>query len=389
MINTIDPLKTAKNTLVKSPAMRSLRLKSPTIRNVFLFNTLILGVLTAPALYAASSDEAPWYQVNVIIFERIYSSENEYWSKDNVLAYPKNMAFLGDPGSHNTPQVTKTDASQYLQTPSHEEQDITFTPEPPFIKLNDEKGLQDTAKRLRNARNYRVLFHESWRQPLQSLNKSPAILIKGGDKFDDKYALNGAITLGVGRYLHAKANLWLTQFEANFGQEIGEWPALPKPPSQNVFTEQVRNETTDSLLTSSNLDKQTNLTHHSQPQKQTRFDDTDVELNLDNGFKSESFKNTDITFTHNTLSHTLTDTLPIDNIINERYIIKNITTLNQTRRMRSNEIHYIDHPKLGVIINMTRYERPKAPDTKPKEASAMTADDQNTKVTIPTPSLDF
>ena len=38
------------------------------------------------------------------------------------------------------------------------------------------------------------------------------------------------------------------------------------------------------------------------------------------------------------------------------FIIKNIMTLNQSRRMRSNEIHYIDHPRMGVIIKIMPLE---------------------------------
>ena len=33
-------------------------------------------------------------------------------------------------------------------------------------------------------------------------------------------------------------------------------------------------------------------------------------------------------------------------------------SLNQSRRMRSKEVHYIDHPMIGILALITPYERP-------------------------------
>ena len=40
------------------------------------------------------------------------------------------------------------------------------------------------------------------------------------------------------------------------------------------------------------------------------------------------------------------------------YLIKRIVKLNQERSMRSNEIHYIDHPLLGIIVKIVPVETP-------------------------------
>jgi len=40
--------------------------------------------------------------------------------------------------------------------------------------------------------------------------------------------------------------------------------------------------------------------------------------------------------------------------------IQQIVTIQQSRRMRSNETHFIDHPKLGILVRLTPYtEKPK------------------------------
>ncbi len=41
---------------------------------------------------------------------------------------------------------------------------------------------------------------------------------------------------------------------------------------------------------------------------------------------------------------------------NQDYLIKRIVKLNQERSMRSNEVHYIDHPLLGIIVKIVPVE---------------------------------
>lgn len=61
------------------------------------------------------------------------------------------------------------------------------------------------------------------------------------------------------------------------------------------------------------------------------------------------------------LSETWPELPAIPNTFNESgssqdYTIKRIVKVNQERSMRSNEVHYIDHPLLGIIIKIVPYE---------------------------------
>ncbi len=49
---------------------------------------------------------------------------------------------------------------------------------------------------------------------------------------------------------------------------------------------------------------------------------------------------------------------------------KPVYRLNETRRMRSRELHYLDHPMFGVIALITPYELPVAAAPAPKPAAA-------------------
>ncbi len=48
-----------------------------------------------------------------------------------------------------------------------------------------------------------------------------------------------------------------------------------------------------------------------------------------------------------------------ENDSNQNYVIKRVVKVNQERSMRSNEVHYLDHPLLGVIIKIVPYEADK------------------------------
>lgn len=50
------------------------------------------------------------------------------------------------------------------------------------------------------------------------------------------------------------------------------------------------------------------------------------------------------------------NTFTNDGEISKDYIVKRIVKLSQERTMRSNEVHYIDHPLMGVIVKITPAE---------------------------------
>jgi len=51
------------------------------------------------------------------------------------------------------------------------------------------------------------------------------------------------------------------------------------------------------------------------------------------------------------------------------YPFRHAIVHRQSRRMRSGETHYLDHPVLGVVIRITRNEGPEPPTRPPGEAA--------------------
>lgn len=165
---------------------------------------------------------------------------------------------------------------------------------PPFVLLprNELKLARHATSLARDAR-FQVLFHQAWRQPLTSPRNAPAILIHGGSPFGRHHELEGSITLSLPQLVQVQTRLWLTEFTLNPNQSGGDWPALPAVPTQAQSDDQ------------------------SPSSSQTTWPDTD---------------------------------LP------ETPVPQRIITLEEERKMRLGELHYIDHPLLGMIIQITRPE---------------------------------
>lgn len=345
--------------------------------------------LTAEEAYATFYEN--WYHVEIIIFERIEQrgEDPETWPVNLSLSYPARLTFLKDDepategnevenvdvaernnndGDGNTGESNEADSAllatlqrsgtedplnkKYRNAIEKAERDRLTPNETPYILLDESsRALNHEARILGRDRSMRVLFHEAWHQPMASLDQAPAVVISGGEVFDTHYELEGSVKLFVSRYLHVHTNIWLSQFEANVGQDTQHWPPLPDRPLPPVLVDEDAEETTQGELSETEA-----------PTSTLNFDlsvDTNSSLNAldyetDNG---DVFGNTNSTL--------WTDYAKI----NERpFVTKQIVTLEQQRRMRSGELHYLDHPKLGIIIVIEKY----APEPPPLDQAVET-----------------
>lgn len=186
---------------------------------------------------------------------------------------------------------------------------ITIDPNMPSVSSTANSSLfSNAAKRLTKNGSRRVLFHQSWVQTPKKRDESSSIVVLGGNKYGNHFELEGSIKISRERYLHVQTQLWFSQFggglESNTqssatsnefhmsDSEINsdQWPALPTIPVEAFVAPAAGGV--------------------SLPQR----------------------------------------ALPKSN---GQYQTTQIVTFNQKRRMKSNENHYIDHPKLGMLIRIT------------------------------------
>jgi len=302
----------------------------------------VLSAMPAWAQQGVDAREEPdpgpdWFQVELVIFARPDgASQGEKWPRDLELRYPFNWVELKDP------EAPKSWLPDWLEKPINPglvgapgleaPDEPRWTPlqvdldRRPYFRLDVKaRSLNTIANALKRNSEYRLLFHQAWRQPLVENQNNPAILIAGGDQFGSHRELAGSITLSLSRYLHLRTNLWLTEFEPNFGQPPEGWPQLPPAPDRP---------------------------ENGRPASAWSIDPaTFTEAATRGGSAWDRF-------TQTAEPQSWAPNLP--GFLQEDYLPERIVAMNQQRRMRSEELHYLDHPLFGIIVEIKPYERPKA-----------------------------
>ncbi|HEC75544.1 MAG TPA: hypothetical protein ENI26_14440 [Methylophaga aminisulfidivorans] len=115
---------------------------------------------------------AQWYQVELVVFERYSGSNAESWPEMRSI----NNGSLS-PNSNNQ-----------------------------LIKPATMNHLAGVSQRLSKASNYRVLYQESWRQPILSKSRSKSVNIESSNGL-----IEGRIKLFRISYLHADIDLWFKE----------------------------------------------------------------------------------------------------------------------------------------------------------------------------------
>ncbi len=295
------------------------------LKTARLWALTLLTLATALAQPAAAqSPHEGWYQVEVIVYSRPLDTSAETWPSDLTLRYPLNWQELRDPEQElekrrreiNALQASPSTTSFSDDMPANLEPQAPREPEPidlaraGFYELpRDSRGLNQVAARLQAQPGFEILFHEAWRQNVVGESQAPWVLIKGGEAYGDHFELEGSININVSRYLHVFTNLWFSEFQMNTGQIRNQWPNLPQNPLQR-------------LQASSEEAAGMDMTSFWQSEKQTGSDNA------------------------------------LQDFLDAPYLPRQIVKLEQKRRMRSSELHYIDHPRLGMLVKILPYERP-------------------------------
>ena len=193
--------------------------------------------------------------------------------------------------------------------------------------------LDNKVAALRRSSGYQVLFHKTWRQVLVQEHRAPEVLISGGPAHGDHHALEGSVTLSVSRYLHINTNLWWSELD-NASSASGDPAAatgilIPARPTQKALS---------------------------------RSGGEPMGLSANNGFgfnQAASAGNGSYSTNADSAEFFGNDTPAMDT----RTFAKRVAVLQEERRLRSGELHYIDHPKLGVLIEIRKVESSEEPGT--------------------------
>ena len=172
----------------------------------------------------------------------------------------------------------------------------------------DQRQLKGDAAKLERTGVYRVLFHEAWRQPGQSQGRTPWLIIQAGRRFGDHYELEGSLRLYLSTYLHLDTNLWLS---------------LPSD------------------------------TYASAPEPSTTTAKGNYTSTRDLPPPPGAFKS---------------GAQPGGNG-SSGIALKEIYSLEQSTRLQLGKLHYVDHPKMGILVKVMRTEAPGNPASAESVAS--------------------
>lgn len=177
------------------------------------------------------------------------------------------------------------------------------------------------ADRMRRSRYYRVLLADSWLQPLPPGSPTPAIVLRGGSAHGLHHELEGSLELRRDRFLHAHARLWLSRFSTDFDPDSGDWPPLPALPQAAAPDPAEPGDAGTDTATEDPADAP-----WPEPAATEEHGSADSEL--------------------------LFAPRP-----------DRIVLMDQRRRLRGGEVHYLDHPLFGLILRIT----PQATATLPSQ----------------------
>lgn len=154
-----------------------------------------------------------------------------------------------------------------------------------FSNTEADSSLQAILRNLRRSSQFNVLGHQSWVQPIGSI--PTPVLVQAGQRYGDRFEVEGTLSFTRARFLHLQTNLWYTLFEPRTGESnplmAGFQSALP-----------------DEIL--------------------SQHQDL-VKVERERG----------------------------------QYFAARTLPMLQSRRLRSDELHYIDHPLFGIVVRINRF----------------------------------
>lgn len=150
---------------------------------------------------------------------------------------------------------------------------------------------------LKRANDIRVLSQGAWQQPVGKESAALPLKINAGHQYSDgRHQIEGSLIIKRSRYMHAVVDIYMSDFESYPYTDMKEW----------FFESSNESWPVDWLALP--------LTH--QPE-----------------------------FIHNK---------------GDALIERNVVHLNASRRIKDEEIHYIDHPALGMIVTVKKVDDPTA-----------------------------
>jgi len=286
----------------------------------------------APGAQDQTEEEITWYAVEVVIFER--SSEMgrsaEFWPPEAGLPDIAGAVELSEEGTlpkQSTGEM-QSDGDIITTLPSDAADAPPATTAPVFRRVPPEDyRLNDVWASLEKSSAYTPLLQISWIQPGVPSEQTRPIHIRNNN------AALGAVSGG-------DEDLQTAPSEPGYGPTLSSRIRVARDPSKSVIDGTLR------VHRARYLHVKADLLYY-----RPVDGDTGAPSNDDTGAATIPDS---------------PDTAHIEQLLAEEDITPRLFRLMETRRMRSRELHYLDHPLFGMIVEAWPVDSPETPQAAPE-----------------------
>jgi len=302
--------------------------------------------LAAPA---TSKDESgtPWYQVEVIIFanQSYLGMSSETWPDGSQLQFNKFLELIH-------PDDLKLDSATVAANQSKLPPNVSAGASPglvPFQLLGaSELQLVPIAKKLAASKDYQIIMHIAWRQPTLDPDKSLPVYVYQGVELPAAARLKAEAQAAAGKQ-GAGASRFTNVAVGDFTVDSSQYGRLLPVTEVDINTGPVVNPFSGTLRLSV-----------------SRYLHFEADLNYRLPMLKEEVVSLDSTATgYDSASGTQHFASSGQAGEKPQTTVRKRQTLQtfhlyESRRMRSKEIHYLDHPMFGVVARVVPYGVAKA-----------------------------
>lgn len=203
----------------------------------------------------------------------------------------------------------------------------------PFLDIDDQaSGFKQHNQRLSSSGEHRLLYHAVWRQPVLNRSQAEAILITGGDRYGEHHELEGSVMLSFNvNRIEVDARLWVATFIHDDRRGQGD---------ERRWREELR--------------RRNDGTPVGEASPEPDFSLPPLPIQPDASATRVSPNEAGPPLTPSPLSRSAR--VPTQQT--QDYRVTELGYMEQTRSMISNQLHYLDHPDFGVLVEVRPYLLP-------------------------------
>lgn len=295
---------------------------------------LLLPLSSGMAAEQDGEESAKWYEIEIILFEhtRADNLDSEMWPAEHAMPELRHAIDL-------FPEPDPAAGTQSAAGPA-EPTPLTASPVPPYMALKQEElRLRDMYRALERSPGRTPLLHLGWRQPTVEKEAAIPVHIHGGRKF----VRNGPQPL---------ENL----IETNTAPGL----SVPTAPSaRHEVVEQINGTITISRIRYLHVWTDLIFSTERIPSRHLYASDEGTDTKAQDGILATLKDLQDIIVPHDgaATNPAMDSSITMDSATATNPQLFSLR-IQEHRRMRSTEVHYLDHPLVGMLILATPYEIP-------------------------------